>query len=221
MRDENRGRECNQFTDPDVRAFRYWIQGYPNFYEPLVSAYFTVQGYEVVAHPAIVRRPDIDRVVVNLRERHKRLGRDLDVQAVVRHLESRQRLQPDFLLRKEGEFYLAESKSWGGSGKGVFDLATARKEFIEDFRDGLFLLVDEWEGQPIQGKILVVSSCSPEAGPVEECLREAYQTTIEFLYLDDMFRHPAIQPAMEERLCFLDAAVQAIRDDLLPPTKGS
>ncbi len=41
-----------EFTPDQVRAFRYWIQGYANFYEPIVEAYFPTAGYQVLRRPA-------------------------------------------------------------------------------------------------------------------------------------------------------------------------
>ena len=51
-----------EFTPDQVRAFRYWIQGYLHFYEPIVEEYFRVSGYRILRRPALVRRPDIQRV---------------------------------------------------------------------------------------------------------------------------------------------------------------
>ena len=151
-----------EFTSDQIRAFRYWIQGYPNFYEPIVGEYFRMTGYCVLPRPALVRKPDIQRIVNDLFDGHKQLGPELDNQAIRRHLEKRKRLQPDFLLEREGQRYLAELKSWGGFRSGKFDLSTAEAEFIRNRRNPAFLLVDRLDGFPIAGKILVVSSRSPD-----------------------------------------------------------
>jgi len=52
-----------EFTPDQINAFRYWIQGYPNFYEPIVEEYFRVAGYRVLRRPALVGRADIQRVI--------------------------------------------------------------------------------------------------------------------------------------------------------------
>ncbi len=36
-----------EFYSREIRAFHYWIQGYQNFYEPIVEAYFRHVGYTV------------------------------------------------------------------------------------------------------------------------------------------------------------------------------
>ncbi len=81
-----------EFTSDQIRAFRYWIQGYPNFYEPIVEEYFRVTGYRVLRRPALVQKPDIQRIVNDLFDGHKRLGPELDNQAIRRHMEKRTRL---------------------------------------------------------------------------------------------------------------------------------
>jgi hypothetical protein len=204
-------------VSPDqISAFRYWIQGYPNFYEPIVEEYFKVTSYRVLRRPALVGRADIQRVVNALFDGHKQLGSELDGAAIRRHLEGRKRLQPDLLLQREGQRYLAELKSWGGSRSGVFDLDTARAEFVNNFRNGLFLLVDRLEGVPIAGKLLVVSSRSPEHDRVLALLRNAYQTDVTLLYLDEIFQTPQLAGTIERQLRYLDAAVAELRQAFGP-----
>ena len=205
-----------EFASEHIRAFRYWIQGYPNFYEPIVEEYFRVTGCRVLRRPALVGRADIQRVVNGLFDGHKRLGAELDDKAIRRHLESRKRLQPDFLLEREGHRYLAELKSWGGSRSGQFDLDTAQAEFLKNFRNGLFLLVDRLDGVPIAGKLLVVSSRSPEHDRVLGLLHRAYQTEMELLYLDEIFRAPQLAGIIERQLRYLDAAVAELRQAFQP-----
>jgi hypothetical protein len=203
-----------ELTPDRISAFRYWIQGYPNFYEPIVEEYFKVVGYRVLRRPALVGQADIQRVVNALFDGHKRLGPELDSKAIRRHLEGRKRLQPDCLLEREGRRYLAEFKSWGGSRSGRFDLKTARSEFVTDFRKGLFLLVDWLDGIPVAGKILVVSSRSPEHDRVLRLLRRAYQTDLELLYLDEIFQTPQLAGTVERQLRYLDAACAELRQVL-------
>ena len=204
-----------EYTPDQINAFRYWIQGYPNFYEPIVEEYFRVAGYRVVRRPALVGRADIQRVVDALFDGHKQLGPELDEKAIRRHLEGRQRLLPDFLLEREGRRYLAELKSWGGYRSGQFDLDTARAEFLKSFRNGLFLLMDWLEGVPVAGKLLVVSSRSPEHDRVLALLRTAYQAEVELLYLDEIFATPQLRGCIDRQLRYLDAAVAELRRALL------
>ncbi|MBC8450529.1 MAG: hypothetical protein H8D78_22575 [Chloroflexi bacterium] len=210
-----------EFTYDQIRAFRYWIQGYANFYEPIVEEYFQLAGYRVLRRPALVGRADIQRIVNGLFDGHKQLGAELDSRAIRRHLEGRQRLQPDFLLEREGQRYLAELKSWGGfTASGEFDLTTARSEFLKDFRNGLFLLVDRLEGVPIAGKLLAVSSRSAEHDQVLTLLQRAYQTEIELLYLDEIFRMPQLTGTIERQLRYLDAACAELRQALGQTERG-
>jgi len=203
-----------EFTPDQINAFRYWIQGYPNFYEPIVEEYFRVAGYRVLRRPALVGRADIQRVIDALFDGHKQLGPELDEKAIRVHLKSRQRLQPDMLLERGGQRYLAEFKSWGGSRSGQFDLTTAQAEFIRDHRKSAFLLVDRLDGFPIAGKILVVSSRSPEHDRVLALLRGAYQTDLELLYLDEIFKTPQLVGTIERQMHYLDAAVAELRQAL-------
>jgi hypothetical protein len=203
-----------EFVPGQVSAFRYWIQGYPNFYEPIVEEYFRVAGYRVLRRPALVGRADIQRVVDALFDGHKHLGPELDEQAIRRHLEGRQRLQPDLLLERGDQRYLAEFKSWGGSRSGQFDLNTARAGFIRDHRKAAFLLVDHLDGFPIAGKILVASSRSPDHDRVLDLLCRAYRTGIELLYLDEIFATPQLRGFIDRQLLYLDAAVAELRQAL-------
>ena len=205
-----------EFTSDQINAFRHWIQGYPNFYEPIVEEYFKVAGYRVLRRPTLVGRADIQRVVDALFDGHRRLGPELDEKAIRAHLKSRQRLQPDLLLERRGQRYLAELKSWGGYRSGQFDLDTARVEFVNNFRNGLFLLVDRLEGVPIAGKLLVVSSRSPDHDRVLALLRDAYQTDLELLYLDEIFKTPQLAGTIERQLRYLDAAVAEVRQAFQP-----
>jgi hypothetical protein len=203
------------FTPDQIHAFRHWIQGYPNFYEPIVEEYFRVAGYQVLRRPALVGQADIQRIIDNLFDGHKRLGTEVDTPAIMRHLKGRKRLQPDFLLAREGQHYLAELKSWGGSGSGQFDLATAEANFIHAPQKAAFLLVDRLEGAPIVGKLLVVSARSPQHEQVLALLRRAYQTEVDLLYLDEIFQTPQLAGTIDRQLRYLDAAVAELRQALI------
>ncbi len=202
------------FTSDHIRAFRYWIQGYANFYEPIVEEYFRVAGYHVLRRPALVGQADIQRVINALFDGHKQLGSEVDSKAIVRYLTGRKRLQPDFLLVREGRHTLAELKSWGGSHSGQFDLDTARREFLGNIHNSAFLLVDWLGGAPIAGKLLVASSRSPTHDQVLALLRCAYQTEVELLYLDEIFKTPQLAGIIERQLRYLDAAVAELRQAL-------
>jgi hypothetical protein len=204
-----------EFAPDQIQAFRFWIQGYANFYEPIVEEYFRVVGYRVLRRPGLVGRGDIQRIVNALFDGHRKLGSDLNEAAIRRHLEVRKRLQPDFLLEREGQRYLAELKSWGGFRSGQFDLDTARAEFLKSFHNGLFLLVEWLEGAPITGKLLVVSSRSSEHDRVQALLQNVYQTQVELLYLDEIFTTPQLASFIERQLRYLDAAVAELRQALL------
>jgi len=203
-----------EFSADQVRAFRFWIQGYARFYEPIIEAYFPLAGYRVLRHPAVVGRADLLLAVVALRDGHKRLGPELDVRAVARLLEGRQRLQPDFLLERGGQRILAELKSWGGYRSGVFDRSTAQAEFVDNLPNGLFLLVDWLDGAPVAGKLLVVSARSLEHEQAQALLRSAYGTPLELLYLDELFKMPQLAGTIGRQLRYLDAAVAELRQSL-------
>jgi hypothetical protein len=200
------------FKPAQIRAFRYWIQGYQNFYEPIVGEYFAAVGYRVVRHPAIVNKPDIQRIMDALFDGRKRLGPELDSKAVIRYLEGRSRLQPDLLLERSGCLYLAELKSWGGyNASGQFDLIVLTSEFLRKPDNATFLLVDWLEGKPIVGKILVTSSRSPQHDQVLATLRRAYNTEVDLLYLDDIFKTPQLTGFIGRQLRYLDAAVAELK----------
>jgi hypothetical protein len=74
------------FTPDQISAFRYWIQGYPNFYEPIVEEYFRVAGYRVLRRPALVGQADIQRVINALFDGCKRLGPGIESKAVIQYL---------------------------------------------------------------------------------------------------------------------------------------
>jgi hypothetical protein len=203
-----------EFKQDAVRAYRYWIQGYAKFYEPIVHEYFCVVGYRVLAHPAQVGKADIQRVLNDLFDGRKRLGPELDEKTIRHDLQSRTRLQPDFLLERDGKRYLAELKSWGGYRTGVFDLATLEADFLRKADTSAFMLVDSLAGQPIHSKLLVVSARSAEHERVLGTLRSAYQTQVELLYLDEVFATPQLAGAIERQLRFLDAAVAELKQAL-------
>ncbi len=204
-----------EFTPTQVRAFRYWIQGYQNFYEPIIGEYFKVIGYRVMRRPAIVNKPDIQRIMDALFDGRKRLGPEVDSKAFIRYLEGRSRLQPDLLLERAGRLYLAELKSWGGfNTSGQFDLAMLTSEFLRQPHNAVFLLVDWLEGQLIAGKILVASSRSPQHDQVLTTLRRAYDTDVELLYLDEIFETQQLAGFIDRQLRYLDAAVAELRQAL-------
>jgi len=70
------------------------------------------------------------------------------------------------------------------------------------------------DGFPIAGKILVVSSRSPEHDRVLALLRGAYQTDLELLYLDEIFKTPQLVGTIERQMHYLDAAVAELRQAL-------
>jgi len=180
-----------------------------------VEEYFKVAGYRVLRRPALIGRADIQRVVDALFDGHKRLGPELDEKAIRAHLQARKRLQPDLLLERRGQRYLAELKSWGGSRSGKFDLGTAEATFIRDRRKAAFLLIDWLDGHPIAGKTLVVSSRSSDHDRVLALLRSAFQTELEILYLDEIFATPQLRGCIDRQLRYLDAAVAELRQALL------
>jgi hypothetical protein len=210
-----------EISRQQINAFRYWIQGYPNFYEPIVMEWFKVTGYHVLRRPAVVSKPDIQRVIDALFDGTKRLGANVDTRAVIAALKKRARLQPDLLLERDGRRYLAELKSWGGFNSGLFTLATLTSEFIRKPDTAAFLLVDQLDGQPIAGKMLVVSARCPQHDQVFELLQSSFQTRVELLYLDEVLRTPQLAGIIDRQLRYLEAAVAELRAALRPPSGGS
>ncbi|MGA2489304.1 MAG: hypothetical protein ABSF99_03825 [Anaerolineales bacterium] len=204
-----------EHTPQQIRAFRYWIQGYQNFYEPIVEEYFKFVGYHVLAHPAQVTKADIERVRSALFDGRRKVGPGFDAKKIIRSLEKRTRLQPDFLLEKGRQYFLAELKSWGGfTASGTFDLAVLQTEFINEPDASAFFLIDLLDTRSISGKILVVSSRSREHEQVLATLRETYQTPVELLYLDEIYRTPQLAGFIDKQLRYLDAAVAEIKQAL-------
>jgi hypothetical protein len=78
-----------EFSPAQIRAFRYWIQGYQNFYEPIVEEYFKIAGYHVLAHPAQVTRADIERIRSALFDGHRKVGAELNAKKVILSLKKR------------------------------------------------------------------------------------------------------------------------------------
>lgn len=215
------GEGRQRYTAEEVKAFRYWIQGYARFYEPLVQAYFEAKGYKIVRHPAVIDRRDIQRIIADLYDGEIARSQVLPVERYREHLRRRSRMLPDFLLERDGECFLAECKSWGGFGSGKFELETARESFVEEPRQGTMLLVRRVGPYEIAGKILVVSSRSHDARRVEQFLADAFMTRLQLLYLDEILREPELRPAIERQLSLLDAAVAELRADLLGQTGGA
>jgi hypothetical protein len=202
-------------TAAQIRAFRYWIQGYPNFYEPIVEAYFPVAGYTVLRRPARVEQPDIQRIIDALFEGSKTLGPELDGSALQGYLRKRHFLQPDLLLERDGQRYLAEMKSWGGySEAGQFTLKQMESEFLRNPRNAAFLLVDQVDGVPIAGKLLVISARSAEHDRIRTTMRRAYNTQLEILYLDEILRTPQLAGIIDRQCRYLDAAVAELKQAL-------
>jgi hypothetical protein len=206
-----------EFTPKQISNFRFWIQGYLLFYEPIVAEYFRVMGYEV-EDSVTIRKPDIQKTIDAIFDGRKKLGRELNKEAIINHLQSRNRIQPDLYLEKDGKHYLAELKSWGGYRSGQFDLGTARAEFMRSKEDNLrkssFLLIDSMDGIRIDGKILVVSARSPDHQQVLDLLTSNFNTPIQLLYLDEIFTTPQLAGTMESYLAFLDAAVAHLKQTL-------
>lgn len=202
------------YSPAQVSAFRYWIQGYARFYEPIVEAWFHACGYRTLAHPAVIGKRDIQSVISALFDGHRRLGPEVDPVALRQHLGQRQRLQPDFLLERDGLLHLAELKSWGGFRSGRFDLATLDSEFLRRPERSAFFVVDRVDGQPIAGKVLVVSARSEQHDDVLDTLQRAYNTRVDLLYLDELFRKPELADVIAQQLAYLQTAVDEIRQEL-------
>lgn len=201
------------FTPEQISAFRFWIQGYPRFYEPLVGEYFRIMGFQV-QEKVTIRQADIQIAVQQLFDGYKTLGPDLDTKQVIDHLRKRQRILPDLLVAKDDAIFLVELKSWGGSHSGVFDLGTAQRGFIQDRTKSAFLLIDSLEGKPVAGKILVVSSRSSEHELVMGLLSRNFNTPIDLLYLDEIWTAPQMAGTIEKYLALLDGAVAELKNAL-------
>ena len=200
-----------RFTQEQIRAFRYWIQGYQNFYEPLVASYFCAKGY-TVKRPAVVTKSELDALAQDLFDGRRKAGAQVSVPAVVQHLRSRKRLQADALVENSEGVWLVECKSWGGFAQ--FDEKFVTDTFVRDPRNAAFLLLDRGCGQQLTGKILVLSSPRNEA--VERMLSDIFRTRVQTLCLDEILRDPAVRPAVIAHLEYLDAAVAEVKQALLP-----
>lgn len=199
------------FTPEEVTAFRYWIQGFHNFYEPLVAAYFEAEGY-TVTRPATVRKPELDRLAQDLFDGRRSVGAEVPQERVVELPRNRRCLRPDGLLEGEDGAWLLECKSWGGSGLH-FDERFSGATFVKDPRNAAFLLLESACGKPLAGKVLVLSPRAPES--VEGLLRDAFRMPIRVLSLDDVLQDSRVRSAVENRLEFLDAAVGELKRSLL------
>jgi hypothetical protein len=202
------------WTPREIRAFHFWIQGYPKFYEPIAEAYFPSVGYRVLQHPAIVGKADIQRIIDSLFDGTKTLGPEVDARKFQAFLKGRKRLQPDLLIERDGQRFLVELKSWGGARSGMFDTATLRGNFMSKPERSAFLLVDQVNGARIAGKVLVVSSRSRDHDDVLATLRQAYSTDVALLYLDEMFRTPELRGTIDRQCRYLDAAIAELKQAL-------
>ena len=200
-----------QFSPQQVQAFRYWIQGYQNFYEPLVASHFCAKGY-TVKRPAVITKSELDLLAQDLFDGRRKAGAQVSVPAVVQHLRSRKRLQADALVGNNEGFWLVECKSWGGFAQ--FDEKFVTDTFVRDARNAAFLLLDRGCGQQLIGKILVLSSPRNEA--LDEMLTGIFRTKVHTLSLYDILREPAVRPAVIAHLEYLDAAVAEVKRALLP-----
>jgi len=199
------------FTKQKIQAFRYWIQGYQNFYEPLVAECLRTMGYSVT-RPATVSKAELELLAQDLYDGRRKAGREVPVSAVIEHLRSRQRLQADALVEDEEGAWLVECKSWGGFAQ--FDEKLVTSTFVKDLRNAAFLLLEQGCGKPLAGKILVLSSPRNEA--IDQMLSRTFRTTVRTLSLHDMLREPAVRPAVLRYLEYLDAAVAEVKKALLP-----
>jgi hypothetical protein len=200
-----------EFSPQQVQAFRYWIQGFHNFYEPLVVRYFEVRGY-TVTRPATIRKPELERLAQDLFDGRRSVGREVPVGRVIELLRGRRHLRADALLEGPDGAWLLECKSWGGSGLS-FNEEFAVTTFVKDPRNAAFLLLERACGKLLAGKILVLAP-SP-AGIVARALEGAFNTTIRVSSLDEVLQDPQVRPALQERLAFLDAAVGQLKESLL------
>jgi hypothetical protein len=69
-----------------IEKFRYWIQGYPRFYEPIAEEYFRVLGYAIIRRPAAVTRYDIQRLIGRLYDGVQPTGPEIDRQKLINAL---------------------------------------------------------------------------------------------------------------------------------------
>ena len=169
----------------------------------------------MLRRPAQVGKADIQGIIDALFDGRKRLGPELDAAAIQSYLRGRDRLQPDLLLERDGQRYLGEMKSWGGlNASGQFTLAQLTSAFLRNPGNAAFLLVDRLADIPIAGKILVVSARSPEHDRVLATLRHAYNTNVELLYLDEIFKTPQLAGIIDRQCRYLDAAVAELKQAL-------
>ena len=85
-----------------IQAFRFWIQGYPSFYEPIVKEYMRIIGYQIIRSPAQVTSLDSQRLITRLFDGTQLIGPEIDDKKLQLILNKRKRLQPDALLYKQG-----------------------------------------------------------------------------------------------------------------------
>jgi len=199
------------FTPEQLRAFRYWIQGYQGFYEPLVAESFRCMGYSV-RRPATVSKMDLERLAQDLFDGRRKAGREVPISAVIEHLRKRQRLQADALVENGEGAWLVECKSWGGFAK--FDEKLVSGTFVTDPRNAAFLLLEQACGKRLAGKILVLSS--PHNPAIDDMLSRMFCTTVQTMGLDEMLCDSRVRQVVTAHLEYLDAAVAEVKKALLP-----
>lgn len=180
-----------------------------------MASYFCAEGY-TVKRPAVVTKPELDRLAEDLFDGRRKAGAQVSVPAVVQHLRGRKRLQADALVENSEGAWLVECKSWGGFAQ--FDEKFVTSTFVRDARNAAFLLLDRGCGRDLAGKILVLSS--PHNPAVDEMLTGIFRTPVRTLSLDDILREPAVRPAVIAHLEYLDAAVAEVKRALLPEQEG-
>ena len=212
-RHEHRSR-CTQ-----VRAFRYWIQGYQNFYEPIVEAYFRHAGYTVLAHPAKVGTADIQRIMDALFDGHKRLGPELDGRALQAYLSAARAFSPT------SSWSAMAGATWPTEELGrVHRLRPVRPQADDRLFLGPKPELLRWRlpagglaggcahrGQAV-GRLLLQPAARPGAGKPAT----AYDTQVDLLYLDEIFRTPQLAGTIERQLRYLDAAVAELKQAFQP-----
>jgi len=201
----------SDFSAQQIQAFRYWIQGYQNFYEPLVAECLRCMGYSVT-RPATISKAELELLAQDLFDGRRKAGTEVTVAAVVEHLRKRHRLQADALVENAEGAWLVECKSWGGFAQ--FDEKFAFDTFVKEPRNAAFLLLENACGRRLVGKILVLSS--PHNPAIDEMLSRVFRTTVRTLGLDEMLRNPDVRPAVIAHLEYLDAAVAEVKKALLP-----